>query len=360
MGASQELIPAVLAFADNATMPCSGVVVPATEEETMFPHSTGAISAAISLVCVLAAVEASAQDFPNRAIRMIVPYGPGGITDITARVIAPGMTEELGQQVVVENRAGGAAIPGMDAVAKSKPDGYTILAATTALAAQPILFRKLPYQADKDFTPVSLVILAPTVLVTHPSIPARSVKELIALAKARPGALNYGSAGNGSDNHLTAEVFKHAARIDVQHVPYKGGGAVMADLAAGQIAFVFSTIPTAHAFIQTGRLRALAVSGGERNGSLPEVPTVAESGLPGFNVNAWLGIFGPAALPGQATERLHAATARTLQRPEVAKRVANLGMEVVGSTPAQMATHLKSELDRWITLAKQVKFELAD
>jgi len=323
-------------------------------------RSIGTVIALLALACCLGVERAGAQDFPSRAIRMIVPYGPGGITDITARVIAPGMTEDLGQQVVVENRAGGAAIPGMDLVAKSKPDGYTILAATTALAAQPILFRKLPYQADKDFTPVSLVILAPTVLVTHPSIPARSVKELIALAKARPGALNYGSAGNGSDNHLTAEVFKHAARIDVQHVPYKGGGAVMADLAAGQVAFVFSTIPTAHAFIQAGRLKALAVSGDKRNASLPDVPTVAESGLPGFNVNAWLGVFGPAGLPAQATERLHAATAKTLQRPEVAKRLASLGMEVVGSTPAQMASHLKSELDRWVTLAKQVKFERAD
>jgi len=314
----------------------------------------------LALACSLLIERAGAQEFPNRAIRMIVPYGPGGITDITARIIAPGMTEDLGQQVVVENRPGGAAIPGFDLVAKSKPDGYTVLAATTALAAQPILFRKLPFQADKDFTPVSLVILAPTVLVTHPSIPARSVKDLIALAKARPGALNYGSAGNGSDNHLTTEVFKHAARIDVQHVPYKGGGAVMADLAAGQVAFVFSTIPTAHAFIQAGRLKALAVSGDKRNASLPDVPTVAESGLPGFNVNAWLGIFGPAGLPGQATERLHAATAKTLQRPEVAKRLASLGMDVVGSTPTQLAAHLRTELDRWVALAKQVKFERAD
>ena len=307
-----------------------------------------------------AAGMAVAQDFPNRAIRMIVPYGPGGITDITARTIAPSMSEDLGQQVVVENRAGGAAIPGFELVAKSKPDGYTIVAATTALAAQPILFRKLPYQAERDFTPVSLVMLSPTILVTHPSLPVRSVKELIALAKARPGALSYGSAGNGSDNHLTAEVFNNAARIDTLHVPYKGGGAVMADLAAGQIGFVFATIPSAHGFIDAGRLRPLAVSGLRRNPAYPDVPTVAESGLPGFNVNAWVGLFGPAGMPAAVTERLHAATVKTLRRPEVAKRLASLGGEVVGGGPAQMAAHLRGEMERWAKLAREVKFTPVD
>ena len=310
--------------------------------------------------CAFIAGPAAAQDYPTRPVRMIVPYGPGGITDITARILAPGMSEELGQQVVVENRPGGAAIPGFDLVAKAKPDGYTIVAATTALAAQPILFRKLPYRADKDFSPVSLVITVPTVLVVHPSIPARSVKDLIALAKSKPGALNYGSAGNGSDNHLTAEVFKHAAKIDAVHVPYKGGGAVMLDLLAGQIAFVFSTIPTAHSFISTGRLRALAVSGGTRNASMPDVPTVAEAALPGFDVKAWLGLFGPAGMPANATNRLHAATVKALKSPEAAKRFAAMGAEMAGSTPAQLTAHLKSEMDRWVKLAREVKFEVAD
>jgi len=290
---------------------------------------------------------------------MIVPYGPGGITDITARVIAPVMAEDLGQQVIVENRAGGAAIPGFDFVAKSKPDGYTIVAATTALAAQPILFRKLPYQADRDFSPVSLVIVVPTILVIHPSIPARNVKELIALAKSRPGVLNYGSAGNGSDNHLTAEVFKYAAKIDALHVPYKGGGAVMLDLVAGQVAFVFSPVPTAHSYVASGRLRALAVSGAKRNAAFPDVPTVAET-LPGFNVNAWLGLLGPAGMPANVTDRLHAATVKALQRPESSKRLTAMGAEVIGSTPVQMGAHLKGEMDRWVRLAKEVKFELAD
>ena len=319
----------------------------------------GLIGAVLAICFQLVAGPAFAQDFPNRPVRMIVPYGPGGVTDITARIIAPGMSEELGQQVIVENRPGGAAIPGFDLVAKSKPDGYTIVAATTALAAQPILFKKLPYQADKDFSPVSLVIVMPTILVIHPSIPARNVKELIALAKSKPGALNYGSAGNGSDNHLTAEVFKYAAKIDALHVPYKGGGAVMIDLVAGQIAFVFSPVPTAHSYVSSGRLRALAVSGSKRNAAFPDVPTVAET-LPGFNVNAWLGLFGPGGTPANATDRLFAATDRTLQRPEVSKRLTAMGAEVVGGTPAQMGAHLKSEMDRWVNLAKQVKFEVVD
>ncbi len=266
---------------------------------------------------------ANAQDFPNRPIRMIIPYGPGGITDVTARIIAPPMTEDLGQQVIVENRPGGATLPAFELVAKSKPDGYTIVAATAALAAQPILFRKLPYQAERDFSPLSLVIVVPNILVIHPSLPARNVKELIALAKSKSGALNYGSAGNGSDNHLTAEVFKHAAKIDALHVPYKGGGAVMVDLVAGHIAFVFSTLPTAHGYVSSGRLRALAVTGLKRNAAFPEVPAMAET-LPGFNVNAWLGLFAP------------------------------------GGTPAQMGAYLKNEMERWAKLAKEVKFELAD
>ncbi len=302
---------------------------------------------------------AGAQDFPNRPIRMIIPYGPGGITDVTARIIAPAMSDDLNQQVVVENRPGGATLPAFDLVAKSKPDGYTIVAATAALAAQPILFRKLPYQADRDFSPVSLVIVVPNILVIHPSLPARNVKELIALAKSKSGTLNYGSAGNGSDNHLTAEVFKHAAKIDAQHVPYKGGGAVMVDLVAGHIAFVFSTLPTAHGYVSSGRLRALAVTGLKRNAAFPDVPAMAET-LPGFNVNAWLGLFGPAGMPTNITDRLQAATAKALQRAEVAKRLTVMGADVVGSSPAQMGTHLKGEMDRWVRLAKDVKFELAD
>ena len=315
---------------------------------------------ALLAAIALAAGAAGAQDYPNRPIRLIIPYGTGGITDITARIVAPRIADTLGQQVVVENRAGGAAVPGFDLVAKARPDGYIAVLATTALAANPILFRKLPYDAEKDFAPVSLVATAPTVLVVHPSVPAHSVKELIALAKSKPGALNYGSAGNGTDNHLTTEVFKHATGIDVLHIPYKGGGAAMTDLVGGQVAFVFGTIPSAHPYITSGRLRALAVSSLKRNSSLPAVPTVSEAALPGFNLNAWLGIFVPAGTPANVIDRLHAATVTALQRPEVSERLISLGLEPVGSTPAQLGTHLKSEMARWAKLAREVKFEVVD
>ena len=308
----------------------------------------------------LAAGVAVAQDYPNRPIRLIIPYGTGGVTDITARVIAPRISDNLGQQIVVENRPGGAAIPGFDLVAKARPDGYTAVLATTALAANPILFRKLPYDAEKDFAPVSLVATAPTVLVVHPSIPAHSVKELIALAKSKPGALNYGSAGNGSDNHLITELFKNATGIDVLHIPYKGGGAVMTDLVGGQVAFVFAVLPAAHPYISSGRLRALGVSSLKRSAALPDVPTISEAGLPGFNSNAWLGILVPAGTPANVIDRLHVATVKALERPEVSERLTTLGLVPVGSTPAQLGAHLKFEMARWAKLAQEAKFEVAN
>jgi tripartite-type tricarboxylate transporter receptor subunit TctC len=300
-----------------------------------------------------------AQAYPAKPVRVVVGFSPGGIADVTVRQVAPRLSDALGQQIIVENRPGASGAIATERVALSPADGYTLLAPTAADAVIPLMRARLPYHLERDLAPVSLLAVAPFVLVVHPSVPARNVKELIALAKAKPGALNYGSAGNGSDNHLTAEVFKHAAKIDVLHVPYKGGGAVMLDLVAGQVAFVFSTIPTAHPFISSGRLRPLAVSGAKRNTAYPEVPTVAET-IPGFNVNAWLGLLGPAGIPGNATDRLYAATARALQRPDVTKRLAAMGAEVVGSTPAQMGAHLKSEMDRWVNLAKQVKFEVVD
>ena len=308
----------------------------------------------------LAAGVAVAQDYPNRPIRLIIPYGTGGVTDITARVIAPRISDNLGQQIVVENRPGGAAIPGFDLVAKARPDGYTAVLATTALAANPILFRKLPYDAEKDLAPVSLVAPTAAVLVGHPSVPAHSVKELIALAKSKPGALNYGSAGNGSDNHLITELFKNATGIDVLHIPYKGGGAVMTDLVGGQVAFVFAVLPAAHPYISSGRLRALGVSSLKRSAALPDVPTISEAGLPGFNSNAWLGILVPAGTPANVIDRLHVATVKALERPEVSERLTTLGLVPVGSTPAQLGAHLKFEMARWAKLAQEAKFEVAN
>jgi len=227
------------------------------------------------------------------------------------------------------------------------------------LSANPILFRKVPYDAAKDLAAISLVSTVPTVLVVHPSVAANTVPELIALAKARPGALNYGSAGNGSGNHLTAEVFKNATGIDVQHIPYKGGGAVMTDLVGGQLSFVFAVMPTAYPYIKSGKLRALGVSSLRRNAALPDTPTIAE-GIPGFNVAEGMGLFAPAGTPAAIIERLNAAASRVLQIPDVTEKLQALGSEVRGGAPDQLENYLKSETARWARLAQDVKFEVAE
>ena len=310
--------------------------------------------------CFALAGLAAAQDYPSRPIRMIVPYGTGGVTDITSRIVAPRMADILGQSIVIENRAGGASMLGTDAVAKSRPDGYTVLLTSTALAANHILFKKIPYDPVKDLVSVSLLATVPTVLVVHPGVQANSVKDLVDLVKAKPGSINYGSAGNGSGNHLTTEVFKHAAGIDVQHIPYKGGGAVMTDLVGGQVTFVFAVLPTAYPYITSGKLRALGVSSLQRSAALPDVPTVAESGYPGFSVAEWLGIFVPTGTPPAIVERLNNAATRALQHPEVQTRLKALGAEIIGGQPGNMDKYLRSEIANWTRLAQQVKFEVTE
>jgi tripartite-type tricarboxylate transporter receptor subunit TctC len=312
------------------------------------------------LWAAVSAVGVGAQDFPNRPIRLIVPYGPGGVTDINARTLATRLGEILGQSVVVDNRAGGASIVGSDAVAKAKPDGYTLLLTSTALAANHILFKKIPYDPVKDLMPVSFVSTVPTVLVVHNQVPAQNLKELVQLARAKPETMNYGSAGNGSGNHLTTEVFLNTTGLKVQHIPYKGGGAVMADLVAGQVTFVFAVLPTALPFITSGKLRALAVSSSQRNPALPDVPTVAESGYPGFNVAEWVGVFAPAGTPAAIIDKLNAAIHQTLKHPDVVARFKSLGAEIVGGPPSNLDTYFRAEVNKWTRLAEQVKFEAAD
>jgi tripartite-type tricarboxylate transporter receptor subunit TctC len=301
-----------------------------------------------------------AQDYPSRPVRAVIPYGVGGSADTLARIIAPGISAHLGQSVVIDNRGGGAGLPAMTLVAKANADGYTMLVTASNLASNPILFRKLPYDAESDFAPVSLIAIVPAVLVVHPSSPVRSAKELIALAKAKPGALNYGSVGNGSGNHLVTEVFANAAGLQLEHVPYKSAGAFMTDLVSGRLNFVFATVPAAHAFITSGRVRALAVSSVKRSSTLPDVPTIAESAIPGFDVNTWLGALMPAGTPARVVSRMHAAIAEAVRAPEVRERMKVVGGEPVAGTPAHMGAHLKTELTRWRTLAKTVKFEVAN
>jgi tripartite-type tricarboxylate transporter receptor subunit TctC len=311
------------------------------------------------LLCALMP-QAEAQNFPDRPIRLVVPYGTGGITDITARIVAPAMGDQLGQQIFVDNRPGGAGMIGFGATANAPADGYTLVLATTALAANPILFKSIPYDARKSFAPISLVGVVPMVAVVPASSPAKTLKELVELARSKSSETNYGSAGNGSDNHLTAEFFNHLAGIKVTHVPYRGGGQVMTDLVAGRLSYVFATLPTALPFIGDGRLRALATTGQERSKALPDVPTAAETMLPNFSLYAWLGLFGPANIPAPVHDKLNKAAVAALNHPETVERLRKIGLEIKSGTPQELGAHLDRELNRWADLAKHVKIEVTE
>jgi tripartite-type tricarboxylate transporter receptor subunit TctC len=299
--------------------------------------------------------------FPDRPIRLVVPYGPGGITDIAARILAPRLGEELGQQVIVDNRPGGAAMLGFGMAARAEPDGHTLVLATTALAANPVLFRNIPYEARRDFAPISLVGVVPMVLVVPPNAPSRNVQEFIALLRSKPGEVNYGSAGNGSGNHLATEMFNHAAGgLRAVHVPYRGGGQVMTDLMAARVSYVFAVLPTARPFIVAGQLRALATTGATRSTALPETPTVAEAALPGFELYEWLGLLGPSGLPAPIMTRIADGVAAALSHAETAQRFRDIGVEARGTGADSLRVHLDRELNRWAELATHVRFEVAD
>ena len=296
-----------------------------------------------------------AQDYPNRPIRLIIPWPTGGGTDITFRVWAPKLAENLGQQIVIDNRPGAGSTIGLDLVAKSRPDGYTLGASNIAFGANPFLLSKMPFDTEKDLMPVSLTALVPMVLCVHPSVPARSVKELIALAKARPGALNYGSAGNASASHLVTELFSDVTGAKMVHVPYKGGGPQNVAGVGGEIAVLFVTIPAGIGHIRNGRLMALGISTLKRDPTLPDVPTIAEAiGMPDFEVSEWHGVVVPAGTPKAVIGRLHQEIVKVLTIPEVKERVASVGSTLVGSTPEEMATYLKREFSRWSRVIKAV------
>lgn len=317
-------------------------------------------SGALALTAALAAAPVFAQDYPVKPIRWIIPYPPGGATDISARIVAPKMGEALGQQLIIENRGGGAAIPAMDFTAKASADGYTIMLANIAFGANPSLFKKLPFDPAKDFVHISKVAIVPMVLAVHPSLPVKSAKELVALARAKPGAINYGSAGNGSANHLATEVFKSMAKVDVTHILYKGGGPAVADLVAGQIQMMFATILSCHQFVQQGKLRALAISNSRRTPALPDVPTVSESGVAGYEVNEWQVLVAPAGTPPRAVDRLHQALVKALADPTAKERLAGLGAEADGSSPQAASEFVRSELARWARIAKEAGIKTVD
>jgi tripartite-type tricarboxylate transporter receptor subunit TctC len=293
-----------------------------------------------------------AQSFPNRPIRIIVPFAVGGSTDVVFRILAPRLSEGLGQQVVVDNRPGGAATIGMDMAAKSPPDGHTLGVANLSFGANPFMLSKMPFDTEKDLAPVSLVTLVPMVLSVHPSVPARSVKELIALAKAKPGSLNYGSAGNASANHLATELFKYSTGINIVHVPYKGGGPAVISIVSGETAILFATIPSSIQHFKSGKLVGLGVSTAKRDPTLPDVPTVAEAGVPGYEVYEWQGVMAPAGTPGAVIKRLHQEIVKTLALPDVKERIAGVGAHAVGSTPEELAAFIKKELATWSKVIK--------
>ena len=290
---------------------------------------------------------ALAQSYPARPVRIIVPFPPGGATDVMARVVAQKLNESWPQQAVVENKPGASGTLGSDLVAKSAPDGYTLLLQGTQHSINLSLYKQLPYDTLRDFAPVAYIAAAPFLLVVHPSVPANSVAELIAYIKARPGGANYGSSGVGGAAHLAGEIFKTSAGVQLTHIPYKGAAPAMADLLGGQVPMVFDPIPTSLTQVRSGRIKALAITSARRSALMPELPTVAESGLPGFDVAAWFGLYAPAATPKDIVAKLNADVNRVLQLPEVKEKFAALGAESLPMTPDQFALHLRAEIARF-------------
>jgi tripartite-type tricarboxylate transporter receptor subunit TctC len=299
----------------------------------------------------LSAQAAFAQGFPSKPIRLIAPFAPGGSLDLIARGIGQKMSESTGQPVVVENRAGASGAIGSEAVAKSPPDGYTILlGATTTHGINPALNPNLPYDPVKDFTSISLVATIPHVIVVHPSLHVATIAEFVRLAKSRPG-MAFGSAGTGSPHHLAGEMLKSMAGIEAVHVPYKGSGPALADLVSGQLQFMSVEWTIAEPHVKAGKLTALAIATAKRAPGI-DLPTMAESGYPGFEVTAWYAIFGPAAMPEPVVSRLNAEIVKSLATPDLRERFAKLGVAPVGSSPAELAAHVRAELARWSQVVK--------
>lgn len=309
---------------------------------------------AVPMACLTlaAAPFAFAQSYPNKPVRIVVPFAPGGGVDLTARILAQKLTERVGQSFIVENRTGASGIIGTEFVAKSAPDGYTLLVGSqTTQAVVPAMYGKLNYDTARDFAAVTEIAYSPLLIVVHPSLPVKSVKDLIALAKTRPGQLTFGAASGGTP-HMAGELFKLVAHVDMLFVPYKGEGPAIADAMGGQISMVFSNLPVALPQTQGGRLRALAVTSRQRVSTAPEIPTVAESGLPDYEASTWFGLFAPAAAPRDVIGKLNTDAVGALNVPEVKERMAGQGLFVVANTPEQFAAFVKTEIPRWAKVVK--------
>lgn len=302
---------------------------------------------AIALLALFWMSGAVAQAYPTKPVRMIVAVPPGGPADTLARLVGPRLSEALGQTVVIDNRPGANGIIAYETAARATPDGYTFVAVAAGVAINPSLYRKVPYDPIKDFAPITLGITVPNILVVHPSVKASSVRELVALAKATPGKLTFASAGNGTSGHLALELFRQMTGIDVIHVPYKGGGPALADVMGGQVQALFSIALAATPQIKAGRLRALAISSAKRSPVAPDLPTVAEVGLSGFEVVGWFGWLAPAKTPVGIVDRLHTEIVKVLTMPDIRQRLLSQSTEPVGNSPAQFAAFIKSEHAKW-------------
>ena len=314
-----------------------------------------AAALASALVLSLAGGSAFAQAWPGRPISLIVPFPAGGTTDVLARAVGQELSKSLGQPVVVESKPGAGATLGADFVAKSKPDGYTLLMGAVHHTIATSVYKKLPYDFQKDLAPVTTVALVPNVLVVNPSVPANSVQQLLALAKAEPGKLTYGSNGNGTGQHLIGAQFEGMGGVKLLHVPYKGSGPLTVDLLGGQITMSFDTITPVLPQVKAGKLKALAVTTIKRSAALPDVPTLDESGLKGFDLGTWFGILAPAATPPDVVVRLNTELVKIIQSPEFRKKMADIGAEPIGNTPAQMAGQIKDDTERFSKLVKDAR-----
>ena len=315
---------------------------------------------ALVATCLTAAsIIAEAQSYPDRPIHLVVGFPPGGINDIVARIIGQKMSDSLGQAVVVENRAGAGGTIGADWVSKAKPDGYTLLLGSVSnLAMAPSLYKNLPYDPTKDFTPVALVAAAPNIMVVNPAFPVHSVKDLIALAKEKPGTINYASAGIGTSNHLSVELLKVMAGIDLVHVPYKGDAPAITAVLANQVPMMFPTLPVALPYIKSGKLRAVAVSSAKRSTLLPEVPTVAESGgLPEFAVSIWVGVVAPPGTPKPIVDELNAEIRKAVAMPDVREHLKTLGAEPSSDSPEQFSAFIAAETAQWLKVASAANLQ---
>ena len=315
-------------------------------------HSSAAVIA-WSVAALLGSPAAQSQTYPAKPVRVIVPFSPGGGTDIVARIVAQKLTDRFGTPVLVDNRVGAAGAIGAEIVVRSAPDGYTLLVGSTSeIGIGPSLYSKLPYDVLRDLVAVTPLAATPMILVVHPSMPVKTARELAALALARPGQINYGSACAGSGAHMATELFRYLTKIDIVHVPYKGVGPAITDVVGGQVQILFTTVPSVTAFMKAGRLKALAVTSAERAQSIPEVPTMAESGVPGYEVEYWYGFFAPAATPKDILARIHADTTEVLRLPDVIANFAKQGVQPVIKTQERFAAFVKADIEKWAVVVK--------